>query len=179
MSDTQRPVEPINDLTPRTAPEVVGRAPRKRRWLPLVMIGLVLVAGGVIVTQFLRTAVDYYCNVDEVGTRSGCNADRRLRLQGVVQQGTIVSTPGMTEFVIAFNGVSLPVQYDGDPGGIFKECMPVIVHGRFEGEPGTAGAAFASDQVEVKHSNEYVAKNETTRLAQAEQLADACATAGD
>ena len=46
-----------------------------------------LVAGGVIVTQFLRSAVDYYCNVDEIGVRDGCEAGRRLRVQGTVADG--------------------------------------------------------------------------------------------
>jgi len=169
-------VDVATDLSPRT-PDATARSARRRQrtWLPLVVLALVLVAGGVLVTQFLRSAVDYYCNVDEVGVRSGCDAGRRLRLQGIVQQGTIVSAGEGTDFVIAFNGVSLPVHYDGDPGGIFKECVPVIVHGTLDGTPGVAGASFDSDLVEVKHSNEYVAKNETTRLAEAEQLAGECA----
>ena len=39
----------------------------------MTLLALVIVAGGFIVTQFLSSAVDYYCNVDEVGTRSGCD----------------------------------------------------------------------------------------------------------
>ena len=126
-----------------------------------------------IVSQFLRSAVDYYCNVDEVGRRSGCDADRRLRLQGVVQQGSVVHDGGDTDFVIAFNGVSVPVRYDGEPGGIFKECIPVVVHGKFA----SATGVFEGDLVEVKHSDEYVAVNDD-RLAEAEDLAAACDAAG-
>ena len=135
----------------------------------MVVIGLVLVAGGVIVTQFLRSAVDYYCNVDEVGERSGCTGDRRMRIQGVVERGTVVEAGGDTEFDITYNGAVLAVQYDGEPGGIFKECIPVVVHGRFD----AAGAVFFGDRVEVKHSDEYVAVNDE-RLAEADDLADAC-----
>jgi len=167
-STTASTGETTTDLRPRTGPaDGATRAPTKRRWLPMVVLGLVLVAGGVIVTQFLRSAVDYYCNVDEVGTRSGCDADRRLRIQGVVEQGTVESVGGDTDFVIAFNGASLPVHYDGEPGGIFKECLPVVVHGRFDGD------TFLGDRVEVKHSDEYVAVNDD-RLAEADDLADSC-----
>ncbi len=60
-----------------------------QRWIPIVVLGLVLVAGGVIITQFLRSAVDYYCNADEIGVRSGCDADRRLRVQGIVDAGSV------------------------------------------------------------------------------------------
>ena len=94
-----------------------------------MVLALVLVAGGVIVTQFLRSAVDYYCNVDEIGSRDGCEADRRLRVQGTVDQGTVETANGITTFSISFNDETLPVRYEGQPGGIFEECEPVVVHG--------------------------------------------------
>jgi cytochrome c-type biogenesis protein CcmE len=164
----------VTDLSPRTRPDAPApSATSRRRWISIVVLCVVLVAGGVIVTQFLRSAVDYYCNVDEVGRRSGCNADRRLRLQGVVEQGSVVHDGGDTDFVIAFNGASVPVHYDGEPGGIFKECIPVVVHGQFA----SATGVFDGDLVEVKHSSEYVAVNDE-RLAEADDLAAACDAAG-
>ena len=136
------------------------------------MLGLVLVAGGVIVTQFLRSAVDYYCNADEIGVRSGCDADRRLRVQGTVDAGSLSEVNGDTAFTITFNDVTLPVRYDGQPGGIFKQCMPVIVHGRLEGD------TFMGDDIEVKHDSSYEAAN-PERLAAAEaDAASACPTDG-
>ncbi len=159
------------DLSPRTNVDgtAVG-ARKKRNVLPMVVLALVFVAGGVIVTQFLTSAVDYYCNVDEVGVRDGCDADRRIRLQGTVDEGSISTDQGATLFSISFNGVSLPVRYDGAPGGIFKECIPVVVHGVIEGE------ALLGDRVEVKHSDEYVSVNDE-RVADAEDLGCDAATA--
>ena len=119
----------------------------------MLVLALVVVAGGVIVVQFLTSAVDYYCNVDEVGVRDGCDADRRLRIQGTVDEGSIVSERGVTSFTVSFNDVTQPVRYDGEPGGIFKECIPVVVHGALDGQ------TFVGDRVEVKHSEEYVAVN--------------------
>jgi cytochrome c-type biogenesis protein CcmE len=153
------------DLTPRSpAPGDPGESSRRRRrpWLPIVVLAAVLVAGGVIVTQFLRSAVDYYCNVDEVGVRDGCDADRRIRLQGTVDEGSVVRDGSDTEFTISFNGATMPVHYRGEPGGIFKECIPVVVHGVIEqGE-------LQGDRVEVKHSDEYVSVNDE-RVADAER----------
>jgi cytochrome c-type biogenesis protein CcmE len=149
------------DLSPR-AP--VGAAPpvRKRRnWMAFVVLGLVVVAGGVIVTQFLTQAVDYYCNVDEVGQRSGCDEDRRIRLQGTVDENSVERVANTTVFTISFNGETIPVSYDGEPGGIFKECIPVVVHGVIE------NGTLLGDRVEVKHSDEYVAVNDE-RVADAE-----------
>jgi cytochrome c-type biogenesis protein CcmE len=141
------------DLSPR-APASSPSPPRsRRRWLPLVVLAIVLVAGGVIVTQFLRSAVDYYCNVDEIGVREGCESGRRLRVQGTVDRGTVVTEQGVTTFTISFDGATVPVRYDGEPGGIFEECQPVVVHGRL------VAGTFEGDRVEVKHSNEYEAEN--------------------
>ena len=162
----------MTDLTPRTGADDVAPSRRPRRKLvPIIVLGLVFVAGGVIVTQFLRSAVDYYCNVDEVGQRAGCDADRRLRLQGVVERGSVVAEGGETEFDISFNDATISVFYSGEPGGIFKECIPVVVHGNFD----TATDTFLGDRVEVKHSDEYVAVNDE-RLTEADELAGECDT---
>jgi cytochrome c-type biogenesis protein CcmE len=142
------------DLSPRTTPDAPARRRRRRNWLPMIVLGLVLVAGVVIVTKFLTSAVDYYCNVDEVGARDGCDADRRIRLQGTVDEGSVIHDGSATEFTISFNGATMPVHYEGEPGGIFKECIPVVVHGVIE------DGVLEGDRVEVKHSEEYVAAND-------------------
>ncbi len=151
------------DLSPRSEPPAGGAARRrKRNILPMLVLALVLVAGGVIVTQFLSSAVDYFCNVDEIGERDGCEPDRRLRLQGTVDAGTIESDNGQTTFTMTFNDATIPVVYDGDPGGIFQECIPVVVHGRIEDD------VLMGDRLEVKHSDEYEADN-GDNLSEAEQ----------
>ena len=151
------------DLSPRAPVDPAGSKPKaKRKWFPIVVLALVVVAGGVILTQFLTSAVDYYCNVDEVGERSGCDEGRRIRLQGTVDEGTVEKVANTTVFTISFNGVTMPVEYDGEPGGIFKECIPVVVHGVIE------NGELLGDRVEVKHSDEYVAVNDD-RVLEAEQ----------
>ena len=139
------------DLSPRPVTESSAR--RRRRWLPVVVLVLVIGAGGVIVTKFLTSAIDYYCNVDEIGAKDGCEAGRRLRVQGVVDEGSVTDDGTITAFTISFNKVSIPVRYEGEPGGIFKECIPVVVHGVLE------NGVFEGDRIEVKHSNEYKAEN--------------------
>jgi cytochrome c-type biogenesis protein CcmE len=142
------------DLSPRPVTEAREARRGGRRWFPIVVLAGVLVAGGVIVTQFLRSAVDYYCNVDEIGVRDGCDTGRRLRVQGVVDEGSVAAAGGATTFTISFGGASLDVRYRGEPGGMFAECEPVVVHGRI-GDDGV----LAGDSIEVKHSNEYVEQN--------------------
>lgn len=151
------------DLSPRE--DVAAPPPPRRRgkrWPAILVLLLVLTGGAVIVTQFLSNAIDYYCNVDEVGVKDGCESGRRLRVQGNVEEGSISQEGTTTTFVIAFNGVEKRVRYEGDPGGVFQECVPVVVHGRL-GDDGV----FDGDRIEVKHSNEYEAKNQD-RLDQAQ-----------
>jgi cytochrome c-type biogenesis protein CcmE len=155
------------DLTPRPADDVTPKVRRKRRWLPMTLIAASLIGGGVVVTQFLTSAIDYYCNVDEIGIREGCDSDRRVRVQGVVEQGSVREEDGATVFTLEFNGKTLDVTYQGDPGGIFQECISVVAHGRI------APAGFDSDRIEVRHSNQYVEKNED-RLDESNEEAAAC-----
>ena len=137
------------DLTPRQTES----SKKRRRWMPIVLLSLVGVGGVVIVTQFLTSAIDYYCNVDEIGVRSGCETTSRLRVQGTVEQNSLKKTDNKTSFVMTFNNKSITVAYAGDPGGVFQECISVVAHGRMVNE------VFESNRIEVKHSNEYVEKN--------------------
>jgi cytochrome c-type biogenesis protein CcmE len=157
------------DLTPRTGDDASTAPKRKRKWAPMLIVALAIVGGGVVVTQFLTSAIDYYCNVDEVGVRSGCDAERRIRVQGVVEEGSVKSIDGETRFVISFHNKSLDVAYQGDPGGVFQECIPVVVHGRLNGD------MFDGDRIEVKHSNQYVEAN-SDRIDESEKEADACSS---
>jgi cytochrome c-type biogenesis protein CcmE len=135
--------------------------------MPIVVVVAAMCAGGVVVTKFLTSAIDYYCNVDEVGSRAGCEGDRRLRVQGIVEEGSVKQQDGGTSFVMVFNLKKIKVLYAGDPGGIFQECIPVVAHGR------VVDGSLESDRIEVKHSNSYVEKNKT-RLDTANEEAAAC-----
>jgi cytochrome c-type biogenesis protein CcmE len=128
----------------------------------------VLVGGGIVVGKFLTSAIDYYCNADEVGVKGNCSGDRRMRVQGKVEEGSMVEAAdgSVSHFVISFNGAELPVDYANGQSlpDLFQECIPVVVAGRLH------GGKFEGTNVEVKHSNEYVQKN-TARINQAESAA--------
>lgn len=140
------------NLSPRTEPTSPRRSSR-RRWGPILVLVLVIAAGGIVITQFLGKSLDYYCNVDEVGVKATCSGERSLRVQGTVEKGSLAKEDTQTKFIIAFNGKTMSVVYDGDPGGKFQECIPVVVRGRLSGD------TFLGNEVEVKHSNEYASKN--------------------
>ena len=139
------------DLTPRPASVAAGARRRRRGLGPLLVAGLLVVAA-LIVWQFLTNATLYFCNADEVGHRSECSGTKRFRLQGTVVTGSIAQGTPMT-FVVSFNGTTIPVSYDGEPGGIFKEDIPVVVEGHM------TGSTFTGERILVKHSNAYVQRN--------------------
>jgi len=157
------------NLEPRPVPSAARARARGKRWPAIAVLVLVLIGGAVVVTKFLTSAIDYYCNVDEVNSKAGCGAGDRFRVQGVVEEGSLHEADDVTTFTIEFNGASLPVRYTlaGEPGGIFQECVPVVVHGRLD------NGVFLGDSVEVKHSNEYEAKNQD-RIDQANTESAAC-----
>ncbi len=146
------------DLSPRTLSDVeVPQAPphRKRPWAAMIVLALVLIAGTIAVTKFLSSAIDYYCNVNEIGTKSGCTVGRELRIQGTVDQGTIRRDGEVTFFSISFGGVTMPVHYEGGQVDLFQECIPVVIHGKVENVSG--GRQFDGTEIEVKHSATYTA----------------------
>lgn len=163
------------DLSPReVVPTAQGRK-RKRPWLAMSVLGLVLVGGGVMVVMFLNNAVDYYCNVDEVGVKDGCDVGRNIRIQGVVQEGSVEQSAAEYSFVIAYNGKEMPISVGSQPSGIFQECIPVVVRGQAVDEGD--GVVFLGDEVIVKHDNEYDAEN-ADRLEQSNAEAAACSQKG-
>ena len=159
------------DLSPR---EVVATAPRGRKkpWFAYVVLALVLVAGGVVVAKFLTSALDYYCNVDEIGVKDGCDEGRNIRIQGTVEQHTIDTRGATFNFIITFNGVSMPVILGSDPTGLFQECIPVVVTGKVL-RAADGSRYFEGDDVIVKHDNNYDAENKD-RLDDANAEAAAC-----
>src|SRR6187431_257760 len=95
------------DLSPREVETAPPRRTRSTRWPAIIVLVLVFLAGGIVLTRFLTSSIDYYCNVDEVGSKSGCEAGRRLRVQGTVEEGSVHQDGDVTSFVIAFNDVEM------------------------------------------------------------------------
>lgn len=159
------------DLSPR---EVVPTAPRGRKkpWFAYAVLVLVLIAGGVVVAKFLTSALDYYCNVDEIGEKNGCDEGRNIRIQGTVEKGSVDTSAASTRFVITFNGKSMPVELGSKPTGLFQECIPVVVTGKVL-RAADGSRYFAGEEVIVKHDNEYDAENEE-RIDDANAEATAC-----
>ena len=118
------------DLSPRQAPP----PRRRRRWGVVAFLVVLVGALGVILYQGLANATLYFCNADEVGHRSECTGEKRFRLQGTVDHGSVAEDGGTLHFTVSYNGATIPVTYQGEPGGIFQEGIPTVVEGRMQGD---------------------------------------------
>lgn len=137
------------DLSPRTT---AATAKRRRRLGAPLFLAVLLLAGGFVVFQFLTSATVFFCEADKVDKTKNCETGRRFRLLGTVDVDSVKGGSPL-QFTVSWLGSTIPVTYQGDPGGIFCEGMNVAVEGRYTGE------VFEGDRILVKHNETYVEEN--------------------
>lgn len=156
------------DLKPRTAAASGGSTSNTRRWIAVGAL-VVLVAGlGYVLFQGLNDAATFFYNVDEAVDQRSDLEGERFRMQGNVVDETIEETDTGVTFVITFGGVDVPVTHTGTPPELFGTGIPVVIEGTFEGD------GFASDEILIRHDNEYDEDN-PERIDEAERDAQAFA----
>jgi cytochrome c-type biogenesis protein CcmE len=147
------------DLTPRDPRHPAASGLRSwRNWLiALTLVGV----AGVVLYQALTSARVYFLNVDEAVERRGELGEDTFNLQGTVTAEPRTEADGTMIFTVSFGGVDATVRHIGDePSGLFRQGERVVAKGRWSGAPSTEGdTPFVSDQVLVKHSEEYVEDN--------------------
>ena len=146
------------DLTPRAVDTPKGC---RRGGVIAIVVVLVLV-GGFVLWQGLSNATLYFYNADEAVEQRDELADDRFRLQGTVAPDSLVEQPTGVEFDVQFNGVSVPVVHTGAPPELFREGMPVVLEGQWEGD------VYSSDVILVKHDEVYEEENDD-RLREADE----------
>jgi cytochrome c-type biogenesis protein CcmE len=157
--DSDEP-RPDGGLTPFTPPAPRVRAKSRR---PIIVLGIVLLAIGFLAYKGLGDATTFFRNADEAVAQRTSLTDKRFRLQGTVVPGTIEDSGTEVRFDVEYKCVVVPVIHAGPRPQLFKPGIPVVVEGSFV--KGTE-KTFASDQIIVKHTEEYTAK-ESDRLAAA------------
>ena len=140
------------DLTPE-APQP-ARTSRRRTY---VVLGILVLAVGGLLAQGMLSSLNYYKTVDEVFADRASVGTREVRLEGVVQKGSVQRTSTGADFVITGAGVNeVHVRAVGEPPQLFRPNIPVIVVGAFTTK---TGYEFRATQIMVKHSAEYKAKH--------------------
>lgn len=170
----------LDDLTPRAVAPV-----RRRRWLPILLVVLVVVAIGALLFKTLGDATLFFKNVDEAVAERETLDDRRFQVQGTVVEGSIhrseLDGQPAVAFSLAFGGVAMDVLHIGNPPELFKEGEAVVLEGHWsQGAPPTGaftngandGWYFASDRMLAKHDESYEADH-PDRIRDAEEGGEA------
>lgn len=132
---------------PTPAHQVI--APHRLRYL---VVGLVLVgAFGFLLFKGVGSALNFYLTADQAVAQRAQLAGKTINVEGVVEPGSVHATPDGVDFVITSGSTSLEIHNTGSPPQLFQPDIPVVAVGHF------SGAIFASDQILVKHSSEYIA----------------------
>jgi len=116
-------------------------------------LGILLIVGaiGYMIWGGLGKSLVYFITPSEYFQDQEKYAGKRIRLGGIVKEGSIEYDPKTLElrFVLTDGVAEVPVFHKGTPPALFKERQGVVVEGRFEGE------VFHGDNLLIKHSETY------------------------
>ena len=126
-----------------------------RKPIYLVIIGIILITYASINLAEQNTI--YYYSTSEILNQNVNNTDERIRLGGLVKKGSLnKSSDGMTIFIVSDGATDIVVHFEGIIPDLFQENIGVVLEGNLFGE------IFMSDEILVKHDNEYKSNDGTT-----------------
>ena len=123
--------------------------------LILVLEGIALVIYASV--QIASNNTIYYYTTSEATSALDVDNSERIKLGGFVQNDSIENKGnGVTSFFITDGNEKIEIIFDGFVPELFQEEMGVILDGFFK------DGVFYSDDMLVKHDNEYVSENGET-----------------
>ena len=132
---------------------------RKQRRLYFVLLGMLALGGAtaLVLTALGDTMVYFYTPSEMAGKQIG--PDRRLRIGGLVEQGSVHKDGSTVTFTITDLTSTLPATYTGVLPDLFREGQGVVAEGRV----GRDGVLHASE-VLAKHDEKYMPKEVAEQL---------------
>ena len=119
-----------------------------------VGIGVIIIAMSFLAWLGYGESKTYYHTIAEYQTLSASDRAHRMRLAGVVEEGSIKRGSGRVDFTLVEQGKTLKVTYTGsDPlPDTFNDKSQALVEGR----PGSDGR-FVAEHVQAKCASKYEA----------------------
>jgi cytochrome c-type biogenesis protein CcmE len=142
-------------MTAVATPEVAiaqATATKRRR---LALAGLLIVAAlGFLVYKGLSSAIVFFKTANQALSERAALGNTTFQLEGTVLRHSVQHLGGArVSFDVRHGGATIHVVNSGDPPQLFRPGLPVVVVGHFVGSSDT----FSSDQIMVKHSQQYIA----------------------
>ena len=123
--------------------------------LILALVGIALVVYASV--QIASNNTIYYFTTTEATTNLNVGNSERIKLGGFVENDSIEKKmDGITSFFITDGNEKIEINFDGFVPELFQEEMGVILDGFFK------DGVFYSDDMLVKHDNEYISENGDT-----------------
>ncbi|EHS53734.1 Cytochrome c-type biogenesis protein ccmE [Rhizobium sp. PDO1-076] len=136
---------------------------RKQKRLAVIAGGMGFILTAVLLVMFaFGQSIAYFYMPSDIATK-GVGPDTRIRLGGLVAEGSVVRSEGSTvKFSVTDGNGTVPVMYTGILPDLFREGQGVVTEGMF-----TAGSqVFVADTVLAKHDENYMPKEVADRLKQ-------------
>jgi cytochrome c-type biogenesis protein CcmE len=116
---------------------------------------VIVAAVSFLLYKGLTSAIVYFKTANEAIADRVVLGDTTFQIEGVVVRGSVRRLGADTlAFSITSNGVTVGVVNSGLPPQLFQPGIPVVLAGHFAGDSNV----FDSDQILVKHSNQYIAE---------------------
>lgn len=128
------------------------RMTRRQRRLSLIAAGgLVLCVAAGLVLVALRDSIVFFYGPTEIAEK-GLAPGSRMRLGGLVEQGSVTRGPGQrVSFRVTDTKSTVTVSYEGLLPDLFREGQGVVTEGVLE-----AAGRFRADSVLAKHDETYM-----------------------
>lgn len=124
---------------------------RKRRRLYFVLLGMLgLGTAMALMLTAMEDNIVFFFSPSEMKERAAA-PQQRLRVGGLVEEGTIIKSGETVRFTVTDNVERLTIQYTGILPDLFREGQGIVA----EGKMGTDGVFMATD-VLAKHDENYM-----------------------
>ena len=128
---------------------------RKKKRLSLILGGLAVMglAAGLVLYALSGTITFFHTPSDL--TETGVQPGQRIRLGGMVEEGTVKKGPGtLTSFGVTDTIKTVTVTYDGILPDLFREGQGVVTEGKLQ-----TNGSFVADTVLAKHDENYMPRD--------------------
>jgi cytochrome c-type biogenesis protein CcmE len=127
---------------------------RKQKRLAMIGgIGIVLLGAVLLVTTALRDKIVFFYTPTEIVAEGKAKPGERVRIGGLVKEGSVVRDGEKVSFVVTDTEKDLPVTYTGILPDLFREGQGIVSEGMVGGD-----GIFAADTVLAKHDENYIPK---------------------
>ena len=152
---------------------------RKHKRLSFVALGLLMVgtAAALVLTAFEDSIVFFYSPTEVLAKEAELGPDRRLRIGGLVEEGSISKADGgaVTTFRVTDLEHVVDVSYHGILPDLFREGQGVVAEGHWQ------NGVFVASDVLAKHDENYMPAEVAEALKKSgkwQHMQDAASSAG-